>query len=276
MTSPQPPKLPPMTALEFAIANTFRHFFFGLRCAVLWLIVLLPFLAWAYYAGFRNGPPDFKALSPAATAAFAVLAVMVFLATVSIAVNWHRRLILDEAPKRLAWLRLNGVVWRYLFGFLLIVVVLGMVAGAIFAVLTRAVPALEPQLAAGAKPAGNVVAAILGLFGLFTWYRLSTRLPAIATGDKDYTLGKAWRATRNNRLRFLGFTFWLLFSLAIAGGIAAGAFFAQKALNNPYATGAAFGLIGLLVWLALFLITTISASHYVHFAGKTKSDGSSA
>jgi hypothetical protein len=272
MPDARPPKLPPMTALEFAIANTFRHFFFGLRCAVLWLIVLLPFLGWAYYAGFRNGPPDFKALSPAATTAVAVSAAVVFLATVSIAVNWHRHLILDETPKRLGWLRLNGVVWRYLFGFAVIVVVLGAVAAAIFAVLTRAVPAFEPQLAAGAKPAGNVIAAVLGLFGLFTWYRLSTRLPAIATGDKDYTLGKAWKATRNNRLRFLGFTFWLLFSLAIAGGIGAGAFFAQKALNNPYATGAAFALMGLLAWLALFLVTTISTSHYVHFAGKAKTD----
>ena len=70
----------------------------------------------------------------------------------------------------------------------------------------------------------------------------------------------------------MGFTFWLLFSLAIAGGIGAGAFFAQKALNNTYATGAAYALMGLLAWMALFLVTTISTSHYVHFAGKAKTD----
>ena len=266
MSNTHSPKLPPMTALEFAIANTFRYFFFGLRLALLWLIVLLPFIGAAYVFGLRDGPPDFKALPPAAIASFAVLGVMAFLASVSIAVNWHRRLILDEKPKGLAWIRLNGVVWRYLFCFLFIVAVAGAVAAAILAVQTYAVPALEPKLATAAKPVGIGISVLLGLFGLFTWYRLSTLLPAIATGDKDYSFGVAWKTTRNNRARFLGFTFWLLFSLAIAGGIGAGAYFGQQAIDNPYATAAAFAVMGLLVWLALFFTTTIATSHYSHFS----------
>ena len=266
MSKTHSPKLPPMTALEFAIASTFRHFFFGLALALLWLIVLLPFIGAAYVFGFSAGPPDFKALPPAALVSFAVLGAMAFLASVSIAVNWHRRLILDEKPKRLAWIRLNGVVWRYFFCFLFIYLVVGAAVAAVFAVQTYAVPALEPKLAAAAKPVGIGISALLGLFGLFTWYRLSTLLPAIATGDKDYSFGMAWKATRNNRVRFLGFTFWLLFSLAIAGAIGAGAFFGQQSMNNPYATVAAFAIIGLLAWLGLFFVTTIATSHYVHFS----------
>ncbi len=268
MSKTHSPKLPPMTALEFAIANTFRHFFFGLGLALLWLIVLLPFIVAAYLFGLRNGPPDLNALPPAAMVSFAVLGVAAFLASISIAVNWHRRLILDQKPKGLAWIRLNGVVWRYLFCFLFIAAVVGAAAAAVFAVQTYAVPALEPKLAAAAKPVGIGISVLLGLFGLFTWYRLSTLLPAIATGDKDYSFGTAWKATRNNRARFLGFTFWLLFSLAIAGGIGAGAFFGQQALNNTYATAAAFALIAALAWLTLFFVTSIATSHYRCFAGK--------
>ena len=74
MADPIVRKLPPMTALEFAIASTFRHFFFGLWLAVLWVILLLPFMAAVYFTAFRSGMPDFKALPPAALAAFAALA----------------------------------------------------------------------------------------------------------------------------------------------------------------------------------------------------------
>lgn len=261
-------KLPPMTALEFTISNTCRYFFFGLWLAVLWTILLLPFLAAVYFTAFSTGMPDFKALPPAAMAAFAALGVMLLLATFSIAVNWHRRILLNERPRRLGWVRLNGVVWKYFFGFLFVVIVLGLFAGAIFALMTYGVPALEPKLQSAAKPAATTIAVLLGLSGLFTYYRLSSWLPALATGDRDYTLGTAWRATKKNRVRFLGFTFWLLFSLAIAGAVGAGAFFAQKAFASPYATAGAYAVIGILGWLALFMLMTIATSHYACFTGR--------
>jgi membrane protease YdiL (CAAX protease family) len=268
MTGTARNKLPPMTALEFTISKTFLHFFFGLWLAVLWTILLLPFLAAVYYAAFANGMPDFKALPPLAMATFAALGVALLLATFSIAVNWHRRILLDEKPRRLGWVRLNGVVWTYLLGFLLVVIVMGFFAGAIFALMTYGVPALEPQLKAAAKPAATTVAVLLGLSALFTWYRLSSWLPALATGDREYTLGTAWRTTKKNRIRFLGFTFWLLFSLAIAGGLGAGAFFAQQMLDNFYVTIAAFALIGILGWLVMFLLMSIATSHYACFSGR--------
>ena len=101
MSNTHSPKLPPMTALEFVIANTFRHFLFGVWLTTLWVILLLPFLAAVYFTAFRSGIPDFKALTPAALAAFAALGVMALLATFSIAVNWHRRVLLNERPHHL-------------------------------------------------------------------------------------------------------------------------------------------------------------------------------
>ena len=62
-----------MEAIEFAIAAVFRHFFFGLRLALSWALLLLPLVALAWFAAFRNGVPDFKALPPAAMAGLALL-----------------------------------------------------------------------------------------------------------------------------------------------------------------------------------------------------------
>lgn len=67
-----------------------------------------------------------------------------------------------------------------------------------------------------------VVAVLLALSGLFTFWRLTSWLPAIAVGYCDYTLKAAWTMTRSNRIAFLGFTFWLLFSCAVAGAMGAG------------------------------------------------------
>ncbi len=260
--------LPPMSAVEFAIENTFRHFFFGLRLAILWAIILVPFLAVCWFVAFRGGMPDFRALPPGAMAAFAVTGFVALMATFSIAVNWHRRLVLGASPKRFGWVSLGPKVWRYLFAFLFILVVLAVYGGIAAGIMLKGVPALTPQLGSAAKPAGIALTVLFGLSALFTWYRLSTLLPAIAVADGDYSLKTAWRASRNNRIAFLAFTFWFLFSLAAAGAVGAGAFFGQKALNNPYVTAAAFGLIGLIVWLALFMVTSIAAAHYVYFSGK--------
>ena len=105
---------------------------------------------------------------------------------------------------------------------------------------------------------------------LFTFYRLSSWLAGIAAGDRDYTLGTAWKATRKNRIAYLGFTFWLIFTLAIAGAIGAGAFFAQQMLPQPWVKPTAFAVMGVLAWMAMFLITSVAASHYRAFAKRVE------
>lgn len=257
-----------MTALEFAIANTFRHFFFGLRLALLWAILLVPVVIAVWFGAFGATLPDVKALTPKAIAGLAVLGAALLLASFSIAVNWHRRIILGESPKGFGWVRLNGVVWKYLLGFVLVWLIAGAVAAASAASAMLLPAALADKFGAAAKPVAFGLSALLGLAALMCGYRLSTWLPAIATGDKEYTLGRAWRVTRKNNWAFLGFTFWLVFTLAIAGALGAGAIFAQQKLVNSYATAAAFGFAGLLGWLCLFLITTVATAHYACFAGR--------
>ncbi len=266
MTDTARRSLAPMEAIEFAIAAVFRHVFFCLRLALGWLILLLPLIALAWFLAFRNGPPDFKALPPAAMAGLGLLGAGVLLASFSIAVNWHRRILLGETPRRLAWVRLDGVVWRYVFGFVLMLAVLGLHAGAAFGVTTLAAPALAPQLGPAAQPLGIAFAVLIGLSALFTFYRLSSWLAGVAVEDRSYSMGTAWKSTRRNRFAYLGFTFWLLFTLAIAGALGAGAFFAQASLPLSWVKPAAFAFIGFIAWLAMFLVTSVGASHYRHFA----------
>jgi len=265
MTDTTRRSLAPMEAIEFSIAAAFRHFFFGLGLVLSWLVLLSPLIVLAWFLAFQNGMPDIKALPPAALTGLALLGAGVLFASFSIAVNWHRRVILGETPRRLAWVRLDGVMWRYLFGFLLMLVVLGLYAGAAFGVVTFATPALAPQLGDRASYPGIAVAVLLGLSALFTFYRLSSWLAGIAVGDGDYGLRTAWRATRKNRFAYLGFTFWLIFVLAIAGGIGAGAFFAQQMLPQPWVKPVAFGIMVLITWLAMFLVTSVAAGHYAQF-----------
>lgn len=257
--------LPPMEATEFAIEKAFRHFFFSLGLLIGWAILLLPLFALVWYVALREAMPDFRSLPPAAIGASAVLGLGVLLASLSIETNWNRRILLDQRPSLLGRWRLDGPVWRYAASVVLILVVLALYAAAGAAVMMFAVPRLAAQLGAAAQPLGIAVTALIGLSGLFTFYRLMSWLAGVSIADREYGLGAAWRATRGNRFAFLAFTFWIVFSLAILGAIGAGAFFAQQALPQPWVKPSAFGIIGLLAWLALLVVHSVPAALYRAF-----------
>lgn len=257
--------LPPMGAIEFAIEKAFRHYVFALSLLVGWGVLLLPLVALVWYVALRDGMPDFRSLSPAALGAFGLLGLGVLLASFSIEVNWNRRILLDERPSLLQRLRLDGVVWRYAAGVLLMLLVLAIYAAAIFAVMTVVVPALTPMAGTAAMPLGIVVAALIGLSGLFTFYRLMSWLAGVSAEDGDFTLRNACSASRGNRIAFLAFTFWLLFSLAVVGGLGAGAFFAQQTLPQPWVKPVVWAGMVLLAWLALLIVHSVPAALYRAF-----------
>lgn len=257
--------LPPMEAIEFAIDKAFRHCFFAAGLVIGWSIALLPLAALAWFLAFRNGPPDFKTLPPAAIGALGLLGLGVLIASFSMGVNWNRRILLGETPSFLGRWRLDGPVWRYCAAVFLLLVVVAIYGALGAAVMTVAVPAMAANLGSAAKPLGIVITVLIGLSGLFTLYRLLSWLPGRATGEAAYTLGTAWATTRGNRFAFLGFTFWVLFTLAVAGGIGAGAFFAQQSLPQPWVKPAAFALIGIVAWLALLFLHSVPAALYRAF-----------
>lgn len=267
MSVPDRRSLPPMSTIEFAIDRAFRHCVFASGLLLGWFVPLLPLIALAWYVGFRGGPPDVEALPPAAVGAFGLLALGVLIASFSIETNWNRRILLGERPSFLQRWRLDGPVWRYAAGVLLMLAVLAIYAGAGLAVMTSAVPMLTDRIGAAAKPLGMAATALIGLSGLFTFYRLMSWLAGVSVGDSDYTLRTALRVTHGNRFAFLGFTFWLLFTLAILGGLGAGAFFAQQALPQPWVKPAAFAFIAMLGWLSLLIVHSVPAALYRGFRG---------
>lgn len=265
MNLPDRRGLAPMGATEFAIEKAFRHCFFVFGLLIGWAVLLLPLAALAWYLGFASGMPDYKALPPATIAALALLGLGVLLASFSIETNLNRRMLLDERPSFLGRWRLDGPVWRYAGGVLLILLVMAVYAAAGALVMISAVPQMASQLGAAARPLGIVVTVLIGLSGLFTFFRLMSWLAGLAIGDRDYGLRTAWRATRKNRFAFLAFTFWIIFTLAILGAVGTGAFFAQQSLPQPWVKPAAFALIGLLGWLALLIIHSVPAALYRAF-----------
>ena len=189
MTTTERRKLPPMTALEFAIEKTFRHFFFGVKLAVMWAILIAPLLVAAYFVAFRTGVPTLETLTPAARVVLGLLAFVVLIATFSAAVNWHRRILLDETPRRFGWVRLDGVVWRYLLGFVLVVILTGIVSGIAMAVVKFGMPAMEPKTGDATKPLGWLIVALIGMSGL-VYFIAALVLDAVF-------LGYAWLVWRH-------------------------------------------------------------------------------
>jgi hypothetical protein len=282
MTQEAPVKLPPMSALEFAIEQTFRNFFFGVRLAILWAILLAPLTVLAWYMALRDGMPDFNALKPDVMAASAALSLGLFIAGLSISVSWHRRILLGETPRRLGWVRLDGTVWRYLGGVILVLLSAGVLLAAAAAAAVylpgtfsagfRGLAGLLPvQIDIELGVLGYLIAGLLGFSALFTFYRLLSWLPAIAVGDRDYDLRQAWKATRGNRFSYLSFTFWLVFVLAIAGAIGTAAVMGAQVSGQGWALALAFGIVALLGWLARFLLMTVATSHY-HFLAERGDD----
>ena len=252
-----------MSALEFSIHRAFTNFLFGLRLLLGWAILQLPLIAALHYGLFKGVMPDPGAPTPQLYAAAAVLGLFNLIASISFSVNWHRRLLLSESPRGLGWFRLDGVVWRYFFRFVIISFVIAIIAGVAMAVMQML--AAGDLLGAAGRPVGIGVAVILGLFALFVWYRLSSALPAVAVDDRDYGLGAAWRATRRNSLRYLGFTFWLIFALTIGNGLSGGAMAAQDALKNPWLTAGAGVLAAFFSLLTIFVTSSIATSHFYFF-----------
>jgi hypothetical protein len=262
MSVPERRNLPPMGAIEFAIEKAFRHYGFALSLLIGWVVLLLPLVALAWYVALRDGMPDIGSLSPVALGALGLLGVGVLVASFSIETSWNRRILLEERPRFLQRWRLDGPVWRYAAGVLLMLAVLALYAAAGAAVMLGAVPQLAAQLGAAARPLGIVVTALIGLSGMFTFYRLMSWPVGLSVGDRDYGIGAVWRTTRSNRFAFLAFTFWLAFTLAIIAAVGTGAFFAQQSLPQPWIKPVAWAAIAILTWLALLILHSVPAAFY--------------
>jgi len=173
-------KLSALKAMSHAVTSVWTYRAVALRIALLWVPIMLALAV----IDVVVGPSDPATAELTTQAVFQLLTgVISFIAACSVAVNWHRFILLDESP---SGIRVDGTVLRYAGSTLMIMLVMFTPA-----LLVYAIAALAPPTAALIGMASLILTG-----GLIT--RLSVKLPALALGRSDFTFRNAWTASAGN------------------------------------------------------------------------------
>ncbi|WP_426526550.1 hypothetical protein [Bradyrhizobium sp. McL0615] len=209
------PKLPFWDTVSLSYSTYFRHFIDALRASWLWLIVaavVTGFASWQQWswmatmlANLKPGLP-LKMSRPSEMALLLNLDnILLLFAGVSIAVAWHRLMILNEQPGFSGGNVATKDLWRYIVMALALFLVMFLpMAAVMFPTLYLLQPVPGP---APPPPALFLLLPLLfALYavGTFVAFRLTLLLPAQAIGDTSLTFKQAWNRTRGNVWRL----FW--------------------------------------------------------------------
>jgi hypothetical protein len=211
------PKLPLWNTVCLSYSTFFHNFIDALRTSWLWLVVVAPLTgiaSWQQWsmmstvmANAKRGMPPQMPSEPLETMVLGNLDNLLLLfAGVSIAVAWHRLVILEEPPGFSGSNVATKNLWRYIGVGLAIVLVVVLPAAVIVAPM---VYFLFPFKAGGAAPPPGFFA-LIPVFLLFyavgtaIVFRLSLLLPARAVGDLSLTFKQTWNRTHGNTWRI----FW--------------------------------------------------------------------
>jgi hypothetical protein len=222
------PKLPFWDSVSLSYATYFGNLAAVLRASWLWLVMaaaltaLVSWQQWSWMSGvitnLRPGQPP-QAPKPGELMLLLYASnLLLLLAGVSIAVAWHRLMILNERPGVSGSNVATGNLWRYI-GIGIAIFVIGFLPAAIVMFLSFAF--LFPPHTSGSPSPGSfaIIPLIFVLYaiGFAVTMRLSLLLPAQATGNRDLTLKQAWRQTSGNTWRLIwGIAFTTLPPLLVA------------------------------------------------------------
>ena len=209
-------KLPLWDMIRMSYSNFFAHFSDVLQICWIWLVLAVPITAYANWLNLKQ----LIDIKPGARVPDVSLDVNLFnllagllitLAALSIAVAWHRRVILDERPGFSGANIFSGSVWRYIGSGILITL----------AALAPVVPLLLIAFfvfgppSAGASTLTNVLVPlllfILYIVAMWIMLRLVLILPARAAGNTSSTLREIWDRSAGNCWRL----FWGLLACSI-------------------------------------------------------------
>lgn len=274
-------KLDSIAILRHGVRSVLNNALATLRISWPWLIIFAVIFSVLFYmvkqSGFGTTP-----LEPergAGTFSFSILigAIVYLIGFSSIAVNWHRYILLDEFPSVSGSLRLDGLVWQYLvraiaavfLTFLIILVpliIVAMVAPALILPPTSTGGGENSPF--GAAPILWIGQAILTSFITAIFFRFGLALPATAVGRPEIGIFDSWRRT--------GGLFGSL--LMIAAGTAVMQLIAQVAIEGVtlalVAINLVFGMIIsvllsiIVTWFFTFLGITLLTTLYGHIVQK--------
>jgi len=258
-------KLPVFGILSHALGSVINNIRFAWHVSWPWLALLLPL---GLAADFLLPHINPEATDPAAITrngqaglGYLALGALSMLVFSSIAVSWHRYILLDEIPHGLARLRLDRVVWRYFGNTLLVVLIV--VAACIPPVVLLSFATMMLGLGQGA--ATSVTMAAAGLFAIPLSYRLMVKLPAIAIGNDGFTMREAMTRTVGNALQLC-----MAGAIVIIAALLIGTLLGGLAVLLGASTGGAGALVvsviqQLVSWLVTIFTVTFLTSLYGFF-----------
>jgi hypothetical protein len=201
-------KLPAGTCIWHAINSVRNNLAYAFRISWPWYAVMAPvvialILLSTYLTG---GNPE---ASPGMTALIdSIRGLITMVAFASIAVNWHRYILLDEVPSSTGIYRLDDKTWRY-FGNLLLLFLILIAIGIAIGLPVGFIGGLAGSSVGIVIFTILLVVPVAGVVAL----RLGTKFPAIALGRRDFSMKDAWAATAGNNLPIL---LVILFEVAVA------------------------------------------------------------
>jgi len=189
-----PPRLPVWQTVRTSYALVGRNLGQLVRICWVWVLIMVPVYGALDWLA-ETWPGDSTAQAARGIAAALPSPVDTpFLA--SIAVAWHRLILRGEQVRQVAYIRLDGIVWRYaLYALAFLLLERGTLLVSAFLAEYLAIEADLIELLAAPAATG----ATMGV-GLLVLPRLSLVLPALALGER-LSLRHAWRISRGNTLR---------------------------------------------------------------------------
>jgi hypothetical protein len=248
------------TCISHAVSSVRNNLGYAFRISWPWYAAMAPIIIALVLLSFylSGGNPENK---PGPTAVIDMIrGLITMVAFASIAVNWHRYILLDEVPGSREIFRLDNKTWRY-FGNVLLLILILIVIGLVIGFPIGAIGGLS-----GSPVAAIVftILLVLPVAGVVT-LRLGTKFPAIALGRSDFSMQNAWAATAGNNLQiFLVILFEFCVALLIVVAISAIAYLTN--MVNPTLSIIVTVILGLaLNWLLTIFSITVLTSLYGFF-----------
>ena len=242
--------LPILKAFVHIFSGMSAHWREALKIALPWLMLTTVLNIWS----FKTHPPSTNTLADFnLNWTDWVIVALSLVASSSVAVSWHRFILIDAPLKDVSIFRADRLVWLYLVRTLAIFLLCLVPLVALLVIGNFVPPILQPLIFA--------LFLQLMVFG----YRMSISLPAQAIGETKIGIKEALELTRHNNLRIFGLialTYLALILVFLAFVIMIGALPANIALLGSF-------ILGLpVLFFHLLLTTNLLTSLYGFFVQK--------
>ncbi len=266
-------KLPVIPAITHMWQSTVNNLWFALRAQWPWIVVtavVITGLLWLSGAPMSqwgtDTPIKMEDLPPGRVGLFVLSIflgiILMLLAFSSVAVSWHRYVLLDEVPVGMQKLRVDATVWRYL-GNLILIGLLALMSMLPMLVLFGVLASISATLGIGVFMAYTLIVVTPII------YRLSIKLPAVALGRRDFKMGDAWHLSRGNWWQIVGVALivsvitWVVgFVMTLAASVLIGV------LGPVFGFGISTFVQAIINWIFAVMGITLLTSFYGFFVEK--------